>query len=154
MFPSSVPKQEMLGGLPQACFFYRSRSSLVGSIFNLKADTWEQQAELWTRSLCHVPCPCLLPAPLSLLCESQCIHSHFQGSKVRPGHLVSLLHHAVELAVHHHARIGALPCDRKKSRGGSQTTGFNTAALRGGKRQPGASPGRSQLEEMMWDSLF
>lgn len=27
----------------------------MGSSLNLKADTWEQQAELWTRSLCHVP---------------------------------------------------------------------------------------------------
>lgn len=107
---------------------------MVGSILNLKAGTWEQQADLWTRCLCHVPA-CYheaAPALLSLLCESQCIHSHFQGSEVRPGHLVSLLHHAVELAVHHHARIGALPCDSKRSRGGSQTRTFNTPALRGG----------------------
>lgn len=114
----------------------------MGSSLNLKADTWEQQAELWTRSLCHVPACCheAAPAAPSLLCESQRIHSHFQGSEVRPGHLVPLLHHAVELAVHHHAGIRALPCDRSKSRGGSQTRVFNTPALRGGKRQPGASP--------------
>ena len=92
-----------------------------------------------------VPSPCLPPTkrlqpPCHPLCASQRIHSHFQGSEVGPGHLVSLLHHAVELAVHHHAGIWTFTCDSNRSRGGSQIRGFNTPALWGGKRQPRTSP--------------
>lgn len=81
-----------------------------------------------------------LQPPCHPLCASQHSHSHFQGSEVRPGHLVSLLHHAIELAVHHHTGIWTFTCDSNRSRGGSQIRGFNTPALWHGKRQPGASP--------------
>lgn len=127
--------------LLQALFSYRSKEQPGG----IQPQPQGRHLGAAGRAVDKVPVPCACcheaaPAAPSLLCESQRIHSHFQGSEVRPGHLVPLLHHAVELAVHHHARIRALPCDRSRSRGGSQTRVFNTPALRGGKRQPGASP--------------